>query len=303
MLKIVRSGFSSSAKEAFYSEIERLYRGGRKCQLIVPEQQTVMAEGLMARRLPPSAVLLFEVTNFTRLANTTFRALGGLSGEYCDSVKKSLIMWRTLTELSPTLQMTSGTREINSGLVEQALSAVGQMQNLGIHPTELAAAADMEGVRSDGRLAAKLSDLAAIYSLYKKLLGERYADTGDDAEAMVKKLRETPAFLSDTDIFIEGFTSFTEPQYALIAILAERTNVSVALTLPKGLEEAFEFSEVAECQRRLISSARGQGADIKLTREEGYSKTKEELSEICSLLWSTIKPKDNITLQNNNFIL
>ena len=119
----------------------------------------------MAKRLPPSSVLCFEVTNFTRLANTTFRSLGGLSGEYCDSAKKSLIMWRTLSELSPTLSMTAGRSEINSGLVETALSAIGQMQNLGIRPADLAAASENEVLMRDGRLSKKLSDLASIFSL------------------------------------------------------------------------------------------------------------------------------------------
>ena len=81
MLKIVRSRYLSSARESFINEISRLVESGRAAQLIVPEQQTVMAEALMAKILPPSSVLSFEVTNFTRLANTTFRALGGLSGE------------------------------------------------------------------------------------------------------------------------------------------------------------------------------------------------------------------------------
>ncbi len=301
MLKIVRSGFSSSLREAFSVAIADRLAAGKRAILIVPEQQTVMAEGLMARLLSPKAALLFEVTNFTRLANTTFRALGGLSGEYCDSAKKSLIMWRTLTELSPTLNMTAGRRDISAGLVESALAAVGQMQNLGIHPEELTAAAELEDVRADGRLAAKISDLAAIFSLYKSLVSEKYADTGDDAEAMVNKLREHPDFLSDTDIFIEGFASFTEPQYTLIAILAARTSVSVALTLPKGQEESFEFTEPAQCQRRLISSARVHGADVKLSREEsGATRKNESLAEICRLLWSTIKPKDNISLQNKD---
>ena len=300
MLRILRSGFSSSAREAFAAEIAGLVADGKRACLIVPEQQTVMAERLMTAYLPASAVLNFEVTNFTRLANTTFRTLGGLSGEYCDSAKSALIMWRALTELSPTLNMTAGRREINSGLVENALAAVAQMQNLGIHPGELSAAAQLEALKSDGRLSAKLSDLAAIFSLYKGLLSERYADTGDDAEAMCKKLQENPDFLSDTSIFIEGFTSFTEPQYALIGILAARTNLTVALTLPKGLEEAFEYSEIAECQRRLISSARAHSCDVKLSREEGFGvKRKEALDKICRLLWSTIKPNDNITLQNN----
>ena len=301
MLKIVRSGFSSGAREAFFKEIAELTESGRSSILIVPEQQTVMAEGVMSRLLPASSALCFEVTNFTRLANTTFRTLGGLSGEYCDSAKKSLIMWRTLTELSPVLSMTSGRKEINSGLVESALSAVSQMQNLSIAPDTLAEIAQLEEIKTDNRLASKLSDLAAIYSLYKSILSERYADSGDDADAMVKKLRENPTFLSDTTIFIEGFSSFTEPQYALIALLSARSQVRVALTLPKGREDAFEFSEIAECQNRLVSAARKEGSDIKLTREEGQGKKKDEaLDEICSLLWSTIKSNDNITLQNGD---
>ena len=299
MLKILRSGHQSSAREYFAEEISRLVADNKRVCLIVPEQQTVMAEGLMTAILPPSSVLNFEVTNFTRLANTSFRILGGLSGEYCDSAKKALIMWRTLTELSPTLNMTSGRRDINAGLVESALAAVSQMQSLGIHPSELNEVCENDEVKSDGRLSGKLADLAAIFSLYKSLLSERYADTGDDAEAMVKKLRENPDFLSDTTIFIDGFTSFTEPQYALIGILAARTCLTVALTLPKGLEDSFEYSEIKECQSRLISAARLEKSEVKLSREEGFlTERKEALDEICRLLWSTIKPNDNITLQN-----
>ena len=301
MLKIVRSGLGSSSFKLLINSIRHITSEGRQAYLIVPEQQTVMAEGMLARALPPSSVLNFEVTNFTRLANTTFRTLGGLSGEYCDSAKKSLIMWRTLTELSPTLNMTAGRREINAGLVDQALSAVAQMQNLGLHPAELLEATELEEIKDDGRLLAKMTDLAAVYSLYKRLLSERYADTGDDAEAMCRRLMENPDFLSGTSIFIEGFTSFTEPQYALIGILAARSDLTIALTLPKGLEESFEYTEIAKCQRRLISSAKGQGADVKLSREEGYrSQRNEALDEICDLLWSTIKPNDNITLQNSD---
>lgn len=301
MLKIVRSRHAVSAREAFCDSISRSVADGKRACLIVPEQQTVMAEKLMARRLPPDAVLCFEVTNFTRLANTTFRTLGGLSGEYCDSAKKALIMWRALTELSPVLSMTAGRREISAGMVENTLAAVAQMQNLGIRPEDLSTAASLEAVRDDGRLSSKLSDLASVFALYKSLLGKRYADTGDDAEAMINKLIENPEFLSDTEIFIEGFSSFTEPQYRLIALLSARTDVSVALTLPKGMEEAFEYLEIRDCQERLVSSARRAGSDIKLVREEGYSKKRNEpLDEICSLLWITSKPNDNITLQNSD---
>lgn len=300
MLNIVRCSFSSGAREAFCNSIAKLSAERKRSFLIVPEQQTVMAESLMSSILPPSYALCFEVTNFTRFANTTFRALGGLGGEYCNSAKKSLIMWRVLTELSPTLTMTSGRREINSGLVESALSAVKEMQNYGISPTALAQVLNEGDVVSDNRLSSKISDLASIFSLYKNLLGEKYADTGDDAEAMINKLLENPTFLSDTEIFVEGFTSFTEPQYRLLGILCARTNVSVALTLPKGREDAYEYLEISRCMDRLVSSAKKRGAQIKLSREEENKKLSEPLNEICTHLWSAIAPNDKISLQNND---
>ena len=151
MLNIVRCGFSNSARESFYERIGELVLNGKKAYLIVPEQQTVLTEGVLSERLPASSALLFEVTNFTRLANTTFRSLGGLSGEYCDSVKKSLIMWRALTELSPTLTLTGARGEVTPGLVESSLVAVSEMQSLGISPDDLSYSATLDGVKSDNR--------------------------------------------------------------------------------------------------------------------------------------------------------
>lgn len=297
MLSIIRSRFSASQRGAYTDRISKIVDRGGKAYLIVPEQQTVMAEAMMARELPPSAVLTFEVTNFTRLANTTFRSLGGISGEYCDSAKKALIMWRTLTELSPALCMTAGRREINSGLVESCLSAVSQMQSLGIDADSLSRVVDNDKISGDGRLTSKISDLSMVYSLYKRLLKERYSDTGDDAEAMIKKLEENPDFLSDTEIFIEGFTSFTEPQYRLISLLAKRTDVSVYLEIPCGKENSFEYKEIVNTQQRLKGCA-DKERGIKLMREEGYlQKRKESLDEISSLLWSTDSHYDKISLQ------
>ena len=229
MLRIIKGGFYSASRERIFEEIKTLAGRGEPALLIVPEQQTVMTEGALSKIIPPTDTKYFEVTNFTRLANTVFRSLGGLSGEYCDRAKSALIMWRALTELSPFLTMTAAKREVSAGLVTSVLRAVSEMQSLGIHPTELAEAAD--AVKDDRRLSDKLTDLSNVFSLYKKLLSEKYADSGDDAEAMIKKLIENPDFFSDTTIFVEGFTSFTEPQYKLLGLLSARTELTVHLTV------------------------------------------------------------------------
>lgn len=303
MLRIQRGGLYSAGREIIHREIKELTEKGERTLLIVPEQQTVLAESVMSEILPPSAALISEVTNFTRLANTTFRTLGGLSGEYCDKAKKALIMWRTLTELSPLLSLTKNHREINSGMVDSSLRAVAQMQMLDITPAELSEFAEFEPLKENKRLINKLSDLSKIYSLYKALLTERYADTGDDADAMVKKLSEHPDFLSDAKIFIEGFTSFTEPQYKLIGLLSNRCPVTVSLNLPPEGNGGFEYTEIKGCEERLLHVARQNGVDVKLEKidipRHSYN---EDLARICGLLWSKNRIFEKISLQKKDVL-
>ena len=301
MLRILKGGLYSAGRERIHREIADITDKGCRTLLLVPEQQTVLAESVMSEILPPSAALISEVTNFTRLANTTFRTLGGLSGEYCDKAKKALIMWRALTELSPLLSMTENRREINSGMVDSALRAVGEMQSLDITPSELSDFSEYESLKDNKRLKNKLADLSKIYSLYKTLLTERYADTGDDADAMVKKLIEHPDFLSDTGIFIEGFTSFTEPQYRLLGILAKRTAVTVLLPLPIEGNIGFEYTEIKKCEERLLRVARQNSADVRLEKIDAPRQNyNEDLSRICGLLWSKSQDYEKISLQNKD---
>ncbi len=303
MLKIIRCGFSSLGKDEIKKEVKRLVENKQHALLIVPEQQTVMSEIELASSLPPSYPLYFEVTNFTRLANSTFRALGGINGEYCDKGKKTLIMWRTLTELSPSLEMTRGQRQISSGIVESALRAVEELGSLAISKDSLLSALECESIKEDKRLCSKLSDLTRIFSLYKSILSEKYNDTGDDCEIMTEKLLQNPDFLFGSSIFVDGFTSFTEPQYKLLGILAQRANLTVTLATSKHTEDFFEQTELRETKERLISVARKNSADVKLADTAGVDyNSRESFSLIIDQIWRKNTEFDNITLQNPNDI-
>ena len=299
MLRIIRGGFFSVAREKMRQEIKSIVEERNRALLIVPEQQTVISEIELAEVLPSSSPLYFEVTNFSRLANTTFRALGGINGEYCDKASKALIMWRTLTELSPTLNMTAGRREINSGLVDSALMAVGEMQSLSITADMLEEAVALDVVKNNKRLSGKLSDLSRIYSLYRSILTERFSDSAEDSEEMIKRLKNSPDFFSDTSIFIEGFTSFTEPQYKLIELLSARSEVTILLAIPRAEREFFECSELRDTESRLINGAKKSSTKIKLVNcEEKSLKKKESISLIVNSIWRKQRIYDNITLQN-----
>ena len=299
MLRIITSGFGGGTYARLRREISERVEKRARAYLIVPEQQTVMAEGDYSVFLPDYSPLYFEVTNFTRLANTTFRALGGLTGEYCTAAKKSLIMWRTLGELSPVLTLTAGGGEVGAGLVERMLRAVGELQSLGITPEMLELTAERSDILSDKRLRSKICDLSKIYTLYKAILSERYADTGDDAAMMAERLGAHPEFLTDTEIFIDGFTSFTKPQYDLIRILAARTSVTVTLCMPKHSESFFEYEELHDTLRRLLAEGRLANTEVKHVYESDNIDTPvESHAVLAASMWRNFRNFEKISLQN-----
>ena len=297
MLILYEGGFTSVAHDEIVKNITRTIDAGKKAFLFVPEQQTLTAESEMCELLPPKAALSFEVTNFTRFTNTAFRTLGGISGEYITSAKKALVMWGVLTELSPMLAMTRGAKNIGSGTVTRALEAVNELASYGIRPDELRAS-ELLADKEDSRLKSKLSDLSLIYSLYKSKLSERYADLTEDLSGLAEKLTNDGSYVDGAVIFIEGFTSFTEPQYALIKAMMKNTDVSIGLTIKKGAKDSFEYSELRECEKRLIRLAKDVDCDVKLFSPDAKSQKFEPvLSEICELLWRTEGSVDNDSLQ------
>ena len=297
MLTLYEGGFTSLVHDEIVGRIADAAKNNRRTFLFVPEQQTLTAEAEMCDALPPEAALSFEVTNFTRFTNTAFRALGGISGEYITSAKKSLVMWGVLTELSPVLAMTRGAKSIGAGTVARALGAVGELSAFGIRPEELRESEELVA-DEDARLRSKLSDLSLIYSLYKTKLGEKYADITEDLFGLARKLTEDGSYLSGAEIYVEGFTSFTEPQYALIRAMLSSASVSVALAVKKAAKDSFEYTEICETEKRLIRIAKEEGVDIRLLSPDAKNpKYDPALSEICELLWRNSGEIDNESVQ------
>ncbi len=302
MLILIEGGFASVAHDELIKKIKNSLSCGRRAFLIVPEQQTLTREEEMCDTLEPSSTLSFEVTNFTRFTNTAFRTLGGISGEYITSAKRSLVMWGVLTELSPLLTMTGGAKVISSGVVTKALSAIGEMQSLGIKPEDIETTEKMLGGTDTG-LKSKMHDLSLIYSLYKSKLGEKYGDMTEDIAGLASKLYESPDYLKDTDVYIEGFTSFTEPQLTLIEAMISLAPVTVSLAIPKAGRDGFEFLEIRQTEERLIRIAGASSTDIKLLKLDAKSQSYNPvISEIADLIWRIDGKIDNDSLQNSDIV-
>ncbi len=249
MLHLIYGGPGSGKTHTVTEEISRLVAERRRVFLLVPEQYTVQSERDLAGVLPPAAPLSFEVTNFSRLSDTAFRRVGGLSFRYAGSGTRALFMWRTIEELLPLL-LSGGANEV--GRVKKTLAACREMRHAGIRPEMLLVAADkLEG---GDHLGARLRDLSLMMTVYHRLLTERYNDADDDLDRLAEILASGDMF-RDAVFYVDSFTSFTEVEYKILFLLAQRTDVTLTLPLPADHKESLAYAEPAEARRRLLQKA------------------------------------------------
>ena len=290
MLTILSEGLGASSVP---ERARRAAEGGRRCILLVPEQMTMHMESVMARLLPPDAPLYFEVTNFSRLANTVFRALGGISHPYADDASAALLMWKTLSELKESLHIPA---ENNTARVKEMLGAVNELYAAGLDETSLSEIS--EQMSPTRLLSEKLSDLSLILATYEGMRRETYGSQAEDLDRLAAMLRETP-FFRDTVFFVDSFTSFTAQEYAILGELIRMTSVTVSLSLKMPSVATLAYRELEDTLSRLVGIARRMGAEVR--REEGEeSKLPASIRHAWENLFRTDKALPRITKEDGS---
>lgn len=279
---------------------EKLKENSVSSFLVVPEQQTVIAERLALDTLDASSQLDFEVLNFTRLCNRVFRKHGGLSYRYINSTVKSLFMWRTLRELSPMLnEYGSAGNEISTTNV--MINASDELTSCGISSAMLENAASK---LPDGVLKSKLMDISLIDAAYKNLIAESYDDKSLDL-AKLNSLLKTYTFFNGCNVYIDSFTSFTSPEYSIIEqIFRQADNVTVTLGCESpecGLICCESICDTAKKLIELADHCKKKHEKIFLT--ENFRAQNPELRAMTTELWESRrnnKASDIISESNRN---
>ncbi len=245
------------ASAALRERVEQVAKKRNKCILIVPEQETLNAEAQMARILPQDAPLFFEVTNFSRLANTVFRAKGGISFHYADKAASALLMWKVLDAATPLLALTDRTPD--GARVKETLSALGELHAARVGPDKLEEAAKL--LPDGDRLKDRISDLSLIFRLYKGELALTYGDHAEDLDRLSAILKKEP-FFKDTTFFVDSFTSFTAQEYRVLDELIRTSDVTVSLTTAPNDHRSLCYEETRETQKKLAELASAAGIKV-----------------------------------------
>lgn len=250
-------GDSGTGKTA---EIARLIASdlaaGVRSYLIVPEQQAVSSEIYMIDRLPDNAPLLFEVTNFSRLSDTVFRMTGGLAWRTASKEVEHLTMWRTLMDTAPFLR--NKPARIDSATVSAYRSIVRDLRAMRLSETDLhLAAANVK----DPFLSDKLEDYALLSGVYHALLTEKYTDASELPDRLAEVLKAQHP-LAGAHIYVDGFSSFTEQEYAILEALLESSPMTVTLAMPPDADLQLCSAEVLHTYGRLTKLAQTVGVPV-----------------------------------------
>ena len=275
MLNIYLGGHGTGKSHAVAEEIRRLLPTGKRIYLIVPEQYTLESERQYAALLPPSATLSFEVTNFSRLANTVFRAVGGLSYRYATKSTRYLFLWRALSECGAMLR-EKGTAEL--GRVTRIASAIGELRAAGISGGRLLRVA--EELSEDEKLRDRLFDLGILERITAEYSEGRFDNAAEDLDRLAELL-EANRFFKDTYIFVDSFTSFTEQEYRLLRLLMRDAEMTLALTLPEAHRESLAYTEVSETLRRMEGIAKRGQIEV---RHTVFSENRRQTSPLLSFV-------------------
>ncbi|MBE6662143.1 MAG: hypothetical protein E7606_02535 [Ruminococcaceae bacterium] len=275
-------GLSGTGKTSHLIEkIKEDIKMGKKAFLIVPEQQTVEIERIMASILPPTSQLSFEVVNFTRLANKLFRIYGGLSYHYMSAGLKELFIWHTLKTLAPFLKEYDGKKAADDTLPSAILAAIGELKAYDVSPVKLERAA--KAIPEGKALKNKLTDLSLIYSAYEGLVKEAYDDSSDDLGKLADLL-ETKNYFAGYNVYIDSFIDFTAQEYRILkCLLAQADDLFVTLLADRPDAKDVFLSSVKETSCRLRALA---GENFEITVLEDFHRfASPDLCTIARDLW------------------
>ena len=258
MLTLVFGAPGTGKTTRLWDEIAARLAVGHPSFLVVPEHNTVSVEATACRRLPPSAPLLFEVTNFTRLADTYFRRFGGVSERAADDETALLVLRDTVASLSPLL---NDRRRIDTARILEVRAALRELSASGVTPEDLAAAA--EGITENQALAKRLGDLSLILASFEGALAARGSrPRGSELSRLAEILRKSPP-TEETAFYFDGFTSFTAVQLRVLSAILPKAPVTVTLPMPeKNLGGCLAYAEIERTLRDLRRLAAECGVKV-----------------------------------------
>ncbi|MBO5785753.1 MAG: PD-(D/E)XK nuclease family protein [Clostridia bacterium] len=258
MLYRIIGAAGSGKTEEMLKRLGIALKKGRRCFVIVPEQQSVAYESMLCERFGDKVNMLCEVLNFERLPNRIAREYGGLASTNIDKGGACALLSLISEELSGSLNEYSSVAA-DSDFARSMYNLISRMKMAMITPQRLREDAESKLTDDEERIKAKLLDIALIYSEYEKHFDSELRDPRDALTRLANELEEK-SFFANASVFIDSYYTFTEQEYAIIKqIIRQSDEVCISFTVD---ESRGAFEENARAAARIAALAHGNCENI-----------------------------------------
>lgn len=284
MIHYVYGNPGTGKTQYIYSALMKDSEFGQKAILIVPEQMTVSAEHSVVELLPPTAQLNIEILNFSRLANRLFREHGGLAYNFASKGLQKILMWKALCTALPFLSEYQLSSNNDFTLVDAMLLTYKELVSNGISFEELEQVAMTQ---TNSVLSKKIKDISTVCSIYSNLLNENFTDENNQLIRLVDLLNNKKC-LTDINIYIDGFTSFTGVEHNIIKCIMEQAkSLTITVALPHPGYSGIDTLSIEQCSAKLRRDSASLGQKCNTTiLEKNYRTNYAELDLLSSHLWN-----------------
>ncbi len=249
-------GTSGTGKTTYILEkIKELTQNGNKCTLIVPEQFSKTAEGLIASNLSDNGLNFASVYSFTSLIKHA-KEDGKISlPSLLTKAGKAVLV---STAMSNSKILTNYQKQRKDITFSYSLSDLfDEFKRSGISSADLFKISQNKNE--------KLKEISLIYSEYLELLND---ELSDDEGILSLFAQNFPIdYAKDEYVFIDNFESFSHGQMQIISAFFKNAN-EVFISLP--LDDIYEddnsssyFSFSRTTAKKLISTAKKSNTPVK----------------------------------------
>ncbi len=265
-------GRSGTGKTSFIQQeiIDTLQasRLGDPIFYIVPDQMSFSAEYNLAAESGLNGLIRAQVTTFKRLAWRVLQETGGIAKEEISGFGYRMLIRSLLEENKDQFKLFKRAAT-KRGFTDQIEVLLKEFNRYCLdHQSMSNALNDLTNVQAPKTLLDKSSDLLMMLELMEQRLGTSYID-GEGYLSLLATNIQDSTLLATSDMYIDGFTSFTSRELEIIQALMKKVKrLTISLPMESFAEAADEqslFHQPANTGTRLLELAQAENVEVEET--------------------------------------
>ena len=246
-------GTSGTGKTTYAKKIliDLQQNGNKKLLMLVPEQSSFQTESDFLDILGPKNCRDILVFGFSRLCNYVFSNTGNIKDNVIDDGVRSIIMSKTIDEVSDSLTLFK-SKNTRKSTLELMIHSLKECKKDNISADMLLEAASFV---NEETLQMKLKETSIVLDAYDAIISQTYIDPLDNLNRLKEILLGTNIF-NDYNIVVDSFSGFTYQQLEIIEVLLKQSKdmyVTLNLDIDNNYLDYFKTTNDTRKAIKLIA--------------------------------------------------